>query len=105
MGHDDDRARSVAQKRLERLARRDVEVVRRLVEQQQVGCLQPDERKLEARPLAARELLDGLEHVLATKQEARQVRPRRSLVHAAAVGQCLEHGRARAWAPARIWAR
>ena len=48
MRHDDHRPRRAAQERLERLARRNVEMVRRLVEQQQIGRLQADQRKLEA---------------------------------------------------------
>ena len=104
MGDDDDRARRVAQERLERLARRDVEVVGRLVEQQQVGGLEAQQRQLQARPLAAGQLLDRLEDVLAAEQEARQVRARRALVHAAAVVSA-----SRTVAPGmgclRIWAR
>ena len=65
--------------RLDRLARRDVEVVGRFVEQQQVGGLDPEQRQLEPRPLAAGQRADLLERVVAAEQEAGQVGARLAL--------------------------
>ena len=65
-----------AQERLDRLAGGDVEVVRRLVEQQQVRRQDAQQRELEARPLAARQQPDLLEHVVAAEQEPGEVAAR-----------------------------
>ena len=70
------------QERLERLAGGDVQVVRGLVEQQQVGGRDAQERQLQARPLAARQLGDRLEHVLAPEQEPGEVGARRPVLDA-----------------------
>ena len=59
------RRRRFTQEGLECLAGRDVEVVGRLVEQQQVRAADSDERELEARTLPAGEDTDFLEHVIA----------------------------------------
>ena len=53
VAHDEERGRRLAHERLDRLAGRDVEVVRRLVEQEQVGRHDPEQRQLEPRALAA----------------------------------------------------
>ena len=79
MGDDEQRRRRLAQERLDRLARRDVEVVRRLVEEQQVRRLDAEQRQLEPRPLAARQRADLLERVVAAEQEPGQVGARLAL--------------------------
>ncbi len=65
--------------RLEGLARGDVEVVRRLVEQEQVRRQQEEQRQLQPRAFTAGERRHFLEDVVAAEEEARQVAPRRSL--------------------------
>jgi hypothetical protein len=66
---DEQVAAVVAQERLQRLAGGDVEVVRRLVEEQQVGRQDPQQGELQARALAAGEAPDLLERVVAAEQE------------------------------------
>ena len=56
MGDDQDRARIVAQMAFEPVDRLGVEMVRRLVEQQQVGLLQQQPAERDASAFAAREL-------------------------------------------------
>ena len=73
MRHDDDRRRGLGQERLDRLAGGDVEVVGRLVEQEQVGRQDAQQGELEARPLAARQQADLLERVVAAEQETGEV--------------------------------
>ena len=73
MRHDEERRGRLAQERLDGLARRDVEVVRGLVEQQQVRRLDAEQRELQPRPLAARQRADLLERVVAAEQEAGEV--------------------------------
>src|SRR5690606_13742831 len=58
------------QRDLERVAHVEVEVIRRLVEQQQVRLPIHDRRKREARALAAGELAHRLEYPVAAKREA-----------------------------------
>ena len=74
MGYDEERGRGGRHERLDRLASRDVEVVRRLIEEEQVGWLDAQQRKLQPRPLPAGQQADLLERVIATEQEAREVR-------------------------------
>ena len=66
-------SRRLGEERLDRLAGGDVEVVRRLVEQEQVGRQDAQQGELEARPLAARQQADLLEHVVAAEQEPGEV--------------------------------
>ena len=56
----DGAAGEVEQRVLERAQRVDVEVVRRLVEQQQVAARAQQLREVDAVPLAAREVADAL---------------------------------------------
>ena len=70
-----------AQEPLDRLASRDVEVVGRLVEEEQVRRLDAEQRQLEPRPLAAGQRADLLEHVVATEQEPGEVRARLAVGH------------------------
>ena len=90
---DDDGRRGLAEERLERLAGRDVEVVRRLVEEQQVRLADADERELQPRALAARQVRDRLADVVAAEQEPREVRPCRALVEARRREHRVKHGR------------
>src|SRR4051812_44417711 len=78
MRDDDDRRGRLAEECLERFTGRDVQVVRGFVEKQQVRRSDTDDRQLEPRALATRELLDRLEDVVATEQEPSEVAPRRS---------------------------
>ena len=66
----DERALEIGERLRERFAHLDVEVVRGLVEQQQVGALPDDERQREARLLAAREARHRLRHLVAAEVEA-----------------------------------
>ena len=67
---DDQRAVVVLQRLGQRLAHLDVEVVGRLVEQQQVGLLPHEQRQREPRLLAAGEAADRLRRHVAAKIEA-----------------------------------
>ena len=72
---DEDRgAVEVLERQLEHLHRFDVEVVRRLVEQQAVRPLQHEEQQLQARPLAARQAVERPPHLLVAEQELHQPR-------------------------------
>src|SRR5262249_20290766 len=68
------RAREGAQGGLEHLARDDVEVVGRFVEQQEVGGAQQQPRDRQPRAFAPREHRDLLERVLLMEQEAPEQR-------------------------------
>ena len=70
MRHRDDRALVLSQVPLKPGHRLGVEVVRGLVEEQQVGRKQEEPSQLEARPLAARQRRNLLEDVVAAEQEA-----------------------------------
>ncbi len=89
----------------DRLAGRDVEVVRRLVEQQQVGRHDPEERQLEPRALAARQGADLLERVVAAEQEPGEVAARLPGVTGIDLEQRVEDRRARDRRASRSWAR
>ena len=76
MGDHDGAAGEVEQRLLERAQRVDVEVVRRLVEEQDVAAALQQLREVDAVALAARELADGLLLVAAPEVEPRGVLPR-----------------------------
>ena len=67
--HDDERAAVVDEGVQQHVLRVDVEVVRRLVEEQRVGRTQQHPRDGQARPLAARQDADPLVGVVAREQE------------------------------------
>src|SRR6185436_8819744 len=73
-----ERGAGLAQEGLEGLARRDVEVVGGLVEQEQVDAADAEQGQLQARALPAGELADRLLDLVAAEEEARQVRARRA---------------------------
>ena len=73
MGDHHGAAREIEQRVLERAQRVDVEIVRRLVEQQHVAAALQDLRQVDAVPLAAGELTDGLLLVAASEVEPRRV--------------------------------
>src|SRR6185436_13143179 len=64
----------VLQRDCERLAHFEVEMIRRLVEQQQVRSPEADERQHQSRLLAARERPDRLEHAIAAEAETAEER-------------------------------
>ncbi len=70
MRDEHERALELGQGDGQRLARLQVEVVGRLVEQQQVRALPDDERQREARLLAAGEILDAAGRHVAREVEA-----------------------------------
>ena len=80
MGHDEHRRLAAAEERFERLPGGDIEVVRGLVEQQQVGGRDAQQGQLQPRPFATRELRHGLEHVLAPEQEPGEIRACRAVL-------------------------
>ena len=88
-------AGQLAQEGLDGLAGRNVQVVRGLVEEQQVGRLDPEHRQLQARALAAREGPDLLGDVVAAEQEAGEVRARLARRDRDGLEQRIEDGRAR----------
>ena len=94
MADDQERGVGRAHERLERLAGGNVEVVRGLVEEEQVRRQQEEQRQLQARALAAGERPDFLEHVVAAEQEAGQVAARRALSQRHLVEERVEDRRA-----------
>ena len=90
-----ERRRRAGHERLDRLAGRDVEVVRRLVEQQQVRRLDAEQRQLQARPLPAGQRPDLLGDVVAAEQEPGEVRARLARRDRDGLEQRVEDGRAR----------
>ena len=75
MGHDEHRAPEVGEDPLERLARREIEMVRRLVEDQEVRLLDREAGQREPAALPAREHAHRSEYVVAPEQEAREHPP------------------------------
>ena len=69
MADDDDDAGPVVEELLERAQRVEVEIVRRLVEQQHVGLLDQREQELQAPALAARQRADRRELRVAVEPE------------------------------------
>jgi hypothetical protein len=69
VAHQHHRALELVEGDAQRLARRQVEVVGRLVEEQQVGPLPDQHRQHQPRLLAARERADRLRHHLADEAE------------------------------------
>ena len=82
--HRDDRRRRLGERALQDLERVEVEVVGRLVEQQQVGAGGDDRRDRGARALAGAEALERPAHRGLAEPEVRQQRARLALVDAAA---------------------
>jgi hypothetical protein len=73
---EDERAVEPAQRALELLDRRQIEVVRRLVEHQTARSARRLERELGPRSLTRRETLARPQHVVGVEIELRQQRPR-----------------------------
>ena len=94
MGDQHDRARELEQALLEHLERRDVEIVGRLVEDEQVGGLEHEPRDEDARLLAAREAADRHGELLGAEEEA--PRPAGDVDRAAAEDDLIALGRERA---------
>jgi hypothetical protein len=89
---DEERGGGLPHERLEGLAGRDVEVVRRLVEQQEVGRHDPEERQLEPGPLTAGEGAHLLEDIVAPEEEAGEVAAGLAGRHRDLVEEGLEDG-------------
>src|SRR5262249_8008042 len=77
VGDEDHRALEAEKRLLQDLGSRDVEVVGRLVEVEQVARLEEQLGKREARALAAGEAGDDAQRVVAPKTEAREILARR----------------------------
>ena len=69
MGHEERRAREGLDRLLEHLKRRNIEVVRRLVEHEHVGRLEHHARDMRARKLSARQHRHLLQQLLVAEQE------------------------------------
>ena len=69
MGHYEHSAAEIEQSRLKRLSRRDIEVVGRLVEQQDVCARKHELQQREPRLFAAAQSLDLLENIVGTEQK------------------------------------
>ena len=95
MRDDQHRRRRLDQERFDGLPRDDIEVVRRLVEEVDVRRHDPEQRELQARPLAAREQADLLERVVASEQEPRQVAARLAGGHRSRLEDGVDHCRSR----------
>ena len=87
MGHQHDRARELEQALLEDLEGRDVEVVGRLVEEEDVGRPEHQASDVDAGALAARELPDRLPELLGAEEEA--LRPRGHVQRTVAVDDAV----------------
>lgn len=79
MANDHRAARELEQRRFERGQRLDVEVVRRLVEEQQVAALLERERQVQTVALATGKYASALLLVLALKAKARHISAARNL--------------------------
>ena len=99
MADDDDDARPVVEELLERAQGVEVEIVRRLVEQEHVGLLDQREQQLQAPAFAARQRADRRELRVAVEPElAHQldvVERRLTLVAGDGVAYTLRSGRGR----------
>ncbi len=73
MAHHEQGGGRLTHERLERLAGRDVEVVGRLVEEEQVRGHDPEDRQFQARAFAAGQAPDLLEGVVAAEEEPGEV--------------------------------
>ena len=71
--HDDDGAGEILQRGDQRMAHLEVEMVGRLVEQQQVGPLGNQDRERQPRAFTAREVHHRLEHAVAAEAEAAEM--------------------------------
>ena len=69
VGHQHHRARVLHERRLEHLLRGNVEVIGRLVEQQEIGLLDRELAHHQTRPLAATQVADELERVVAAEKQ------------------------------------
>ena len=69
---DDDGAGELLQRQQQRVPQRQVQVVGRLIEQQQIGAARHQDRERQPRALPTGEVEGGLEHALAAKTEAAQ---------------------------------
>ena len=92
VGDEQQRAREGLQRVLERLAGLEVEVVRRLVEDQHVGAGLDEDGQRQAPALAAAEPVERLVDLLAAEQEAPEQRARLVGRQAGALRGGLEHG-------------
>ena len=86
----DHRAVEPLQRRLEDLHALDVQVVRRLVEEQAVRAAEHQQAELQPRPLAARQRADRLAHLLVAEQEPSEQRDGVLLVHRLRVADELD---------------
>ena len=91
MRHEENGTVELLQQLLERLSRGDIEVVGRLVEDQEVRILEQQDGQCQARPLATGEASDRLEDIVLAEQKASEVVPGRFLAHRLGV----EHHRER----------
>ncbi len=90
MRDDDERRGRGPEEGFQRLARRDIQVVGRLVEQQEVCGCDPKQRELEPGPLASGQLGHRREDVVAAEQEPREVPARLTGREVGAVEQRVE---------------
>jgi hypothetical protein len=90
VGDRDHRALVAREDLLERFARREIEMIRRLVEHEQVRVADRESREREPRALAAGEDPDAAEHLLAAEEEAGENAARALLVEATHVAQRFE---------------
>ena len=70
MADDEHRGGHLAEERLDRLAGGDVEVVRGLVEEEDVRRVDPEQRELEARALPPDKVATSFSDVVAAEEEA-----------------------------------
>ena len=105
MGDEQQRAGECTQGVLERLAALEVEVVGRLVEDQDVGAAADEDRQREPAPLAAGEPGERLLGLLAAEQEAPEQRPRLVRRQPGRALRRLEHGAAAAPSSSACWER
>ena len=91
MADDKECALPIKQESLQRFARIDVEVVRRLVEQEQVGGHQTKNCEFEPTTLTTREHRNLLPHRITAEEELCEVRPRFGDLNGDSGAQRLEH--------------
>src|SRR5690606_40961027 len=90
VSHQQNRPVESLQGQLQHLLRGDIEVIRRFVEEQEIGLLQNQDRQRQPRSLAAAQRTDLAEYVVAAKEIASQVVARLADGHLLVAQQFIE---------------
>ena len=91
----EDRGRAISKEILDGLARTDVQVVRRFVEEQHIRGRDAQQREFEAASLSTGQEAHFLERIVAAEQEPREVRACLAIRDAGHLKHGVQHGRSR----------